>query len=233
VEPNEARQRFQAAREASRHRGELVWLRLAGSELERAGAESQAHAWLAALGLEGLAGLELGITTGEGTDPLAVRIEPRERAQARAASEPTAPSWSTLEVLPSDTLAVHGRRALAARDRAGPGRPSGSLGGRRRCGSILAKLDATPLFGRLGERGALADETLLFARARAGQASRSSTPRSRARRCSRRPSPACRAMASASSAWAKACSCANAGWSKAMRGCSSAARPMRRAPSSR
>jgi hypothetical protein len=163
-EPHASRQRFEAAREASRERGELVWLRLAGSELERAGSDPQAHAWLAALGLEGLASLELGITTGEGQIHSRLRIEPRERHEREGDGERTPPSWSTLEVLPSDTLAVMGiarsPRAIAQ----GLGDLAGALGDKAATGSILAKLDATPLFGRLGERGALADETLLFAR---------------------------------------------------------------------
>jgi hypothetical protein len=164
AKPDAARQRFQAARESSRERGELVWLRLAGSELERAGSDPQAHAWLTALGLEGLASLELGLTTGEGQIRSRLRIEPRERHVREDSSERKAPSWSTLDVLPSDTLAVMGvarsPRAIAQ----GLGGIAGALGDSAAASSILAKLDATPLFGRLGERGALADETLLFAR---------------------------------------------------------------------
>jgi hypothetical protein len=171
-----ARERFEDARAASRERGELVWLRLSGEELERAGGDPQARAWLTALDLDDLAVLELGLTTAGGQIRSRLRIEPREMHARERAGESGDESedderesykantaWSTLDVLPSDTIAALGLarspRTLAALF----ADIWGSLGDPS-AGTLLARLAATPLFGRLAEPGALAEETLLFAR---------------------------------------------------------------------
>lgn len=159
-------ERFRKARASSRERGELVWLRLGGEELARAGADPRARALLSALDLHEVGCIELGLATRSGQIGSRLRIEPRERAHPSEREERApapSPSWSSLEVLPGDTLAVLGiarsPRALAEV----LGGISGALGGSLPS-SILAQLDATPLFGRLSGKGALADETLLFAR---------------------------------------------------------------------
>jgi len=155
-----------AARAASRERGELVFVRITGRRLARASADPEARALLAVLGLGQLASVELGLGTRAGQLTSRLRVDPlqprapapaSQRARARA---PEGVDWPSLDALSTDTLAVLG----LARSPWQAGELVAALEGSDGA-KFLARLGRTPLFGALRAPGALADETLLFARA--------------------------------------------------------------------
>jgi hypothetical protein len=152
------------ARSASRERGELVFARVSGERLARAGADPEARVILGALGLDGLVGIELGIGTRAGQLTSRVRLErPAAREgpapDALAGREPA--DWSSLELITTDTLAVLG----VARSPWATAELVAGLTGERSTSTFLERLGKAPLFGALRGTGALRSETLVFVRA--------------------------------------------------------------------
>jgi hypothetical protein len=152
------------ARSVSRERGELVFARVTGERLARASADPEARAILGALGLEGLAGIELGVGTRAGQLTSRLRLErPAPRSAPLPDEDAARPpaDWSSLDLLTTDTLAVLG----IARSPWEVGELAARLTQDREASGFLQRLGRAPLFGALGAPGALREETLVFVRA--------------------------------------------------------------------